>query len=216
VNVNLNLAQAYYDAAMQIAEALGRPGVSVTPMEVMRFPDVVKVERDEVNTAELGAIISEVFEAALLAFDAQREREGARLGDDIAARLDELERLAARAETRSAVTVVEYRTKLTARMQETLENTNIDEARILTEAAIFADKVAINEETVRLASHITELREMLKSAEPIGRKLDFLVQELNRETNTIGSKGNDAEMSRIVVDMKAEIEKIREQAQNLE
>ena len=216
VNVNLNLAQAYYNSAMQVADAIGGRSPIPTAVEIMKFPDVVKVERDEVNTAELGAAITEVFETALVAFDAQREREGARLGDDIPARLDELERLASRAEARSVVTVAEYRAKLTARMQEILENTALDEGRILMEAAVFADKVAINEENVRLASHIAELREMLGSAEPIGRKLDFLVQELNRETNTIGSKGNDAEMSRIVVDMKAEIEKIREQAQNIE
>jgi uncharacterized protein (TIGR00255 family) len=215
VAVNLNLAESYYDAATQIADRL-RLDRELSPIEIMKLPDVVRIERDDANTEELSAAIAAVFEDALTAFDAQREREGANLGADIAARLDEMERLTAKAAERSTVTVAEYRAKLTARMAELLENTQVEESRILTEAAIFADKVAINEETVRLGSHIAELRGMLKSAEPIGRKLDFLVQELNREANTIGSKGNDAEMSRIVVDLKAEIEKIREQAQNIE
>ncbi|MDR0906023.1 MAG: YicC family protein [Oscillospiraceae bacterium] len=215
VAINLNLAEAYYDAATQIADKL-RLSRELSPIEIMKLPDVVRIERDDGGAEELAAAITSVFEDALTAFDAQREREGANLGADIASRLDELERLTARAAERSTVTVAEYRAKLAARMAEILENTQLDESRILTEAAIFADKVAINEETVRLGSHIAELRGMLKSAEPVGRKLDFLVQELNREANTIGSKGNDAEMSRIVVDLKAEIEKIREQAQNIE
>ena len=215
VTVNETLAKAYYDAAVQVSAIMGKLP-KVTAPEIMRFPDVVRVERDEANTEELSAEITRVFEDALAVFDAQREREGARLGADLSARLDAIEQLTARAAERSPVTVAEYRAKLAARMAEVLENRNIEESRLLTEAAIFADKVAINEETVRLTSHIVELRSMLTLAEPIGRKLDFLVQELNREANTIGSKGNDAEMSRIVVDLKAEIEKIREQAQNIE
>ena len=216
VTVNLSLAEAYFEAATKLADHLKTGAAGLAPAELMRFADVVKVERDESSMEDLSAQISEVFEAALAAFDAAREREGARLGEDLSARLDEIERLTAKAAERSPVTVAEYRAKLTARMAEVLENRHVDETRLLTEAAIFADKVAINEETVRLGSHLAELRSMLGSAEPIGRKLDFLVQELNREANTIGSKGNDAEMSRIVVDLKAEIEKVREQAQNIE
>ena len=142
--------------------------------------------------------------------------EGEKLYNDISSRLDEIERLTALAEERSPVTVKAYRDKLTARMNEVLQNTDIDENRILMEAAIFADKVAVNEEIVRLRSHVSQLRDMLLSDEPVGRKLDFLIQELNREANTLGSKGNDSEMARIVIDLKAEIEKIREQVQNVQ
>ena len=215
VTVNETLAKAYYDAAVQVSAIMGKiPKVTAT--DIMRFPDVVKVERDDANTEELSAEIMRVFEDALTAFDDFRAREGERLGNDLSQRLDEILRLTALAEARSAETVPEYREKLQARMEDILQNRQLDESRILTEAAIFADKVAINEETVRLRSHVAELRSMLKSAEPIGRKLDFLVQELNRESNTVASKGNDADMARIAVDLKAEVEKIREQAQNIE
>jgi len=216
VTVNMNLVTAYLTAADEVAGVLDPDSPRPSAIEIMKFPDVVKVERDDANLEELSAQIADVFEEALVAFNAAREREGARLGEDLEARLVEIERLTAAASARNPVTVAEYRAKLAARMAEVLENTQIEESRILTEAAIFADKVEINEETVRLGSHIAELRGMLKSSEPVGRKLDFIVQELNREANTIGSKGNDAEMSRIVVDLKAEIEKIREQAQNIE
>ena len=136
--------------------------------------------------------------------------------DDILTRAAEIERLVAAAEERSPRTVAEYRERLTRRIMDVLENANIDESRILTEAAIFADKVSVAEETVRLRSHLSALRELLESSVPVGRKLDFLVQEFNREANTLGSKGNDVEMARITVDMKSEIEKIREQIQNIE
>ena len=215
VTVNEALANAYYDAAVQVSEMMGKLP-KITAYDIMRFPDVVKVERDEANTEELSAEIMRVFEAALIAFDDFRAREGQRLGNDLAQRLDEIERLTTLAEARSAETVPEYREKLHARMEDILQNRQLDESRILTEAAIFADKIAINEETVRLRSHVAELRSMLSSTEPVGRKLDFLVQELNRESNTIASKGNDADMARIAVDLKAEVEKIREQAQNIE
>jgi uncharacterized protein (TIGR00255 family) len=127
-----------------------------------------------------------------------------------------MEEFVSRVEERSPQTLAEYRARLEKKMAEVLENTQLDEARILTEAAIFADKIAVDEETVRLRSHIAQFREMLKTGGPVGRKLDFLVQEMNRETNTIGSKCNDLEISNVVVDMKAEIEKIREQIQNME
>jgi len=149
-------------------------------------------------------------------FNEMRIREGEKLGRDISARLDEIEKLTVMAEEASPKSVAEYRKKLEARMNEILQTSNIDEARLLTEAAIFADRVSISEETVRLHSHISQLRELISSDEPVGRKIDFLLQEFNREANTIGSKGNDAQMSKIIVDLKAEIEKIREQAQNIE
>ena len=145
-----------------------------------------------------------------------REKEGQKLAEDISGRLDTIEALTAAVEERSPQTVAEYREKLLARMQEVLGSTTIDESRILTEAAIFADKVAVDEETVRLRSHLAQLREMLGSGEPVGRKLDFLIQEVNRESNTIGSKCSDVAITRKVVALKAEVEKIREQVQNIE
>ena len=145
-----------------------------------------------------------------------REREGEKLKADLLGKLDRIEELTGQVERRSPVTVAEYREKLEKRMAEVLADKQIDESRILTEAAIFADKVAVDEETVRLRSHLEQFRGMLASGGPVGRKLDFLIQEMNRETNTIGSKGNDLELARCVVEMKAEIEKVREQVQNLE
>ena len=145
-----------------------------------------------------------------------RETEGQKLVEDILGRLDTIETITARVEERSPQTVAEYRQKLLARMDEVLQSTTIDEGRILTEAAIFADKVAVDEETVRLRSHLAQLREMLGGNAPVGRKLDFLIQEVNREANTIGSKCTDLQIARDVVELKAEIEKIREQVQNIE
>ena len=145
-----------------------------------------------------------------------RETEGRRLAEDIYGRLDTIEALTKRVEERSPQTVAEYREKLLERMREALQSATIDESRILTEAAIFADKVAVDEETVRLRSHLGQLREMLESDTPVGRKMDFLIQEVNREANTVGSKCSDLQIARDVVDLKAEIEKIREQVQNIE
>ena len=157
-----------------------------------------------------------IVDRALADFDRMRTREGERLKEDILARAAAIEEKVALVEERSPQTVAEYRAKLEARMQEVLSNTQIDPARILTEAAIFADKVAVDEETVRLRSHIGQLRAMLDQGGATGRKLDFLIQEFNREANTIGSKCSDLEIARHVVDIKAEIEKIREQVQNIE
>ena len=145
-----------------------------------------------------------------------RESEGQKLAEDIQRRLDTIAAITRLIEERSPQTVAEYRQKLLARMQEALQSASIDESRILTEAAIFADKVAVDEETVRLRSHLSQLREMLQSGVPVGRKLDFLIQEINRESNTIGSKCSDLQIARDVVELKAEIEKIREQVQNIE
>jgi uncharacterized protein (TIGR00255 family) len=188
----------------------------INASELTRYPDVIQIEKTEADTDVLSSDVREVLEAALKDFDAMRTREGAHLAADIEERLTLIEALVKRVDEISPRTVAEYRTKLEARMTEVLQGKEIDASRILTEAAIFADRIAVSEETVRLTSHIGQLRSMLKSREPVGRKLDFLIQELNREANTIGSKGNDAEMARVVVDLKAEIEKIREQAQNIE
>jgi len=215
VKINHPLAKAYVSALQTIAWENELSG-EIRVTDLTRFPDILQAEKREVDAEALCADIGEVLKAALSDFNEMRVREGEKLSGDISARLDEIERLTALAEVVSPGSVEEYRQKLEARMCEVLQSANIDEARLLTEAAIFADRVAINEETVRLHSHISQLRELISSDEPVGRKIDFLIQEFNREANTIGSKGNDARISKIVVDMKAEIEKIREQAQNIE
>jgi len=155
-------------------------------------------------------------EAALRDFDEMRIREGAKLEADISGRLDTIEKFVSFIEERSPQTVADYRERLSKKMQEVLESSQIDENRILMEAAIYADHIAVDEETVRLRSHISQMRSMLAGKSPVGRKLDFIVQELNRETNTIGSKCNDGEVTKVVLEMKSEIEKIREQVQNIE
>jgi uncharacterized protein (TIGR00255 family) len=215
ISINKPLADAYMSALKALSDEYGLNG-SISVTELTRFPDILQMEKSETDTDQLTADLCAVLEEALRGFDEMRYREGAKLADDISSRLDEIERLTALVEELSPKSVSEYRAKLEARMAEVLSNTEIDEARILIEAAIFADRVAVNEETVRLKSHVGQLRIMLKSRDAVGRKLDFLIQELNREANTIGSKGNDVAMARTVVDLKAEIEKIREQAQNIE
>jgi len=215
IKVNRTLAQAYLSALAALSDEFGLDD-TVSAIELTRFPDILQAEKREADAEQLCADICAVLEKALVDFNSMRVREGEKLKDDISKRLAEIERLTGITEEISPRSVAEYRKKLEARMQEVLQTANIDEQRILMEAAIFADRVSISEEAVRLRSHITQLRDMLKSVEPIGRKIDFLVQELNREANTIGSKGNDPEMARAVIDMKAEIEKIREQAQNVE
>ena len=215
IKINQPLVKAYVTALRTIAWD-NELSSDIRVADLTRFPDILQAEKREVDTEALCLDISAVLKNALSDLDAMRIREGEKLLSDMSERLDEIERLTALATEQSPKSVEEYRKKLEARMTEILQTTNIDEARILTEAALFADRVAISEETVRLRSHISQLREMLKSKEPVGRKIDFLVQEFNREANTIGAKGNDTEMSKIIVDLKAEIEKIREQAQNIE
>ncbi len=215
IRINEPLAGAYVEAFQHLFDKYGVTN-DLTASSLARFSDVLVVEKKETDTDQLTKDICVVLAQALDSFDSMRVAEGARLRDDILSRADEIERLTALAEARSPQTVAEYRARLEQRMREVLESTTIDEARILTEAAIFADRVAVNEEIVRLKSHLVQLRTFMESTEPIGRKLDFLVQEFNREANTLGSKGNDLEMARIVVDLKAEIEKIREQIQNIE
>ena len=164
----------------------------------------------------VSADLCEVLDEALVSYNAMRAVEGKKLAEDILNRLVTIENYTAQVEQRSPETVREYREKLTARMQEILQSTTIDPQRILTEAAIYADKVAVDEETVRLRSHVAQLRTMVESDEPMGRKMDFLIQEVNRESNTIGSKCNDVDIARVVVGLKAEVEKMREQVQNVE
>ena len=215
VAVNEGLAKGYYEALQKINSLLSLTG-EVSAAIVAKFPDVLTVTKAEEDLESIGADICAVLDEALKNYNAMRATEGEKLADDIGGRLDTIEALTGKVEQRSPETVREYREKLTARMQEVLQSTTIDEARILTEAAIYADKIAVDEETVRLRSHVAQLRDMLKSNDPMGRKMDFLIQEVNRESNTIGSKCNDLDIARDVVALKAEVEKIREQVQNIE
>ena len=215
VEVNRPVTDAYVTAMRSLSETYGIP-LALTAMDLARFQDVLSVRKKETDTDSLSAELCRIMEEAMVSYDLMRRTEGRKLHDDIALRLTEIERLTDLAEARSPETVKAYREKLLARMREVLESTDIEESRILTEAAIFADRVAVNEEIVRLRSHVDQLRSMLDGEGPVGRKMDFLVQEMNREANTLGSKGNDGEIARIVIDMKAEIEKIREQIQNIE
>ncbi len=215
VSVNQPLADGYYAALTQLAERYGlSKDISVSLLS--RFPDVLLAEKAEEDVEQRAQDICSVLDRALDDFDQMRTREGARLEADVLSRAARIEELVGKVEERSPQTVAEYRAKLEARMNEVLSNTQLDPARILTEAAIFADKVAVDEETVRLRSHIGQLRHMLEQGGVTGRKLDFLIQEFNREANTIGSKCSDIDIARHVVDIKAEIEKIREQVQNIE
>ena len=215
VSVNWPVADGYYQALKQLSEDYGLSGeISVSLLS--RFPEVLLAEKAEEDVEQMARDICSVLDRALADFDQMRTREGERLKEDILSRAATIEEKVTLVEQRSPQTVAEYRAKLEARMNEVLSNTQLDPARILTEAAIFADKVAVDEETVRLRSHIGQLREMLSKGGATGRKLDFLIQEFNREANTIGSKCSDIEISAQVVDIKAEIEKIREQVQNIE
>ena len=215
VSLNKPVADGYYAALKELAQTYHlSDDISVSLLS--RFPEVLVAEKAEDDVEQIAKDICSVLDRALLDFDQMRTKEGGRLKDDILSRAATIENKVALVEQRSPETVSEYRTRLENRMNEVLSNTQIDPARILTEAAIFADKVAVDEETVRLHSHISQLREMLEKGGAIGRKLDFLIQEFNREANTIGSKCSDIEIARHVVDVKAEIEKIREQVQNLE
>ena len=216
VTVNEPLARAYLNALQRLYEMGDCVKREYYVTDLARFPDVLTVEKVPEDTETISAQLLEVLDFALADFNAMREREGARLAEDILSRAETIEKLTALVEERSPQTVAEYRFRLESKMAEVLMNTQIDEARILTEAALFADKVAVDEETVRLHSHLDQLREMLTKGGAVGRKLDFLIQEFNREANTIGSKCNDIEIARHVVDIKAEIEKIREQVQNIE
>ena len=215
ITVNDNLAMEYANALKHISQLCGVAD-DVTATAVGRMPEVLSVEKKEADKEKLAQGIAEVMERAMCEFDSMRQREGEKLKEDILSRVDTIEQMVSFVEKRSPETVAEYRARLEQRMREVLDTVAVDDARLLTEAAIFADKVAVDEETVRLRSHFAQMRDMLSGASPVGRKLDFLIQEFNRETNTIGSKCNDKEITKTVVDIKAEIEKIREQIQNIE
>ena len=215
VSVNEALARGYYEALTRLKESFGLEG-AITPDMLAKFPDVLSVTKAEEDVEAIAADICAVLDDALAAYNAMRAVEGEKLAADVAGRITTIEAVVGKVEERSPQTVAAYRQRLEAKMQEVLQSTTIDESRILTEAAIFADKIAVDEETVRLRSHIAQLQAMLVSGEPVGRKLDFLIQEVNRECNTIGSKCNDLTIAQDVVNMKAEVEKIREQVQNME
>lgn len=218
VTVNEELAKGYIDALWRLYELGNGENVKkdYSAMDLARFPDVLMVEKQEEDLDSVKAQLLDVLDRAVEDFNDMRAREGQKLAEDILSRANTIESLTAIVEAQSPKTVSEYRAKLEAKMQEVLQNVQIDQNRLLTEAAIFADKVAVDEETVRLHSHLSQLREMLSQGGAVGRKLDFLIQEFNREANTIGSKCSDIEITKTVVDIKAEIEKIREQIQNIE
>ncbi len=215
IQLNRPVLEGYLNAMRTIADEYGvRDDVSVCALS--RMPEVFSVEKQQQDEEEVVKALLSVTDQALANYNAMREKEGQALAEDLRTRAAVILGLVEKVEARSPITLAEYRARLTSRMQEVLAGTQIDEARILTEAAIYADKIAVDEETVRLRSHLNQMNAMLDSGGAIGRKLDFLMQEMNREANTIGSKGNDLEQARNVVEIKAELEKIREQMQNIE
>ena len=215
VSVNWQLAEGYRAALNAMAERMDLKN-DVTVGMLARFPDVLLQTAAPTDEEELWQDVQSVAEQAIASFVSMRATEGEKLKEDVSGRLDTIETLVAQIEQDSAGRVQAYTDKLYTRLQELLGDRSIEEARLVTEAAIFADKTAIDEETVRLHSHVAQYREILELNEPIGRKLDFLTQELNRESNTIGSKCQDVAITRLVVELKSEIEKIREQIQNIE
>ncbi len=215
VTANLPVATAYYEAIADIATALMIEN-DTTAATLARFTDVFTVTRCEADETELTEDVLAVAAAALARYDQMREAEGQKLKEDVLVRLLAVEQMLAEVEKGSAGRVQRYRERLLERLNEVLETSGVEENRILAEAAIFADRTAVDEETVRLHSHLKQYREILEQPGAVGRKLDFLTQELNREVNTIGSKCQEVDITRLVVEMKSEIEKIREQIQNIE
>lgn len=215
VKLDRELAKAYAAALDELSQ-LCVPGQKPDLALLARLPDVLRVEKAETDLEQSWDILQGLVETALEKLDDQRAQEGRRLQADILERLARVEALVSAVEKRAPDLQAEYRGKLLERMQNLLAGAEIDQTRILTEAALFADRSSIAEELVRLSSHIVACRQAMETESPVGRKLDFLVQELFRETNTIGSKANDYETSRLVVEIKTELEKIREQVQNIE
>ena len=212
---NEPLLRAYIDTLNALAVRYDLKN-DMSLMSLMRFPDILSVEKAEADQDKIRAGLIELTQQALADYDQMREREGEKLRADVAEKLARIESLVTRVETAAPETAAAYEARLRQKLETVLAATDIDEARIIAEAAIFADHVAVDEETVRLRSHIAQLRQMLESGSPVGRKADFLIQEFNREANTIGSKCQNADIAKVVVDLKSEIEKIREQIQNIE
>lgn len=215
IEINKAVAKGYVDALRSVGEELGLED-DLTLSQLVRLPDVFTVRKAPDDEELIWNSVRTVADEAVSRFIAMRETEGLKMKEDVLERADIIERLVDEVERLSPISAENYRNKLYARLCEVLADKNIDEQRLVTEAAIFADKTAVAEETVRLKSHIRQLRDMLSLNEPVGRKLDFLIQEFNREANTIGSKAQDIAVTKIVVDLKSEIEKIREQIQNIE
>ncbi|MBP3696595.1 MAG: YicC family protein [Clostridia bacterium] len=215
ISVNHPLVKGYLDAYKEISETYGLEN-NIKVSDISRVSDIFSIRKQAADEDKIWAAVQTVAQEALNGFVAMREREGARLKDDVLSRLEIILENVAYIEERSPETVKEYNEKLLGRLRELLADAHIEEQRILTEAAIFADKIAVAEETVRLRSHISQMRSFLEADDAVGKKMDFLIQEFNREANTIGSKAQDVEIARRVVAIKSEIEKIREQIQNIE
>lgn len=215
VNVNETLAAGYVKALKELSERFGLKD-DISAVTLSRYPDVITLHKASEDEERIWNAVKTVAETAVSKFIEMRETEGSKLRGDILSRADYIIECVEFIEGRSPETVREYNEKLKQRMKELLGDAAVDEQRLLNEAAIYADKIAVDEETVRLRSHISQLREFMNSSEAIGRKLDFLVQEINREANTIGSKAQDVDIAKKVIAIKAEVEKIREQVQNIE
>lgn len=215
VSLNVPLAQAYRNALEEMNAKLGLYD-DVTLMHLVKFPDVFNIQKVHEDNEAVTELVKSVAEEAAEAFKTMRLKEGEKLYEDMSSGIDTLEEYTLCVEKRAPGIVEDYKKRLYEKISDILESVPVDEARLLNEVAFFADKVDVNEEIVRLKSHIAQMRELLCSDEPVGRKLDFIIQETNRETNTIGSKCNDLETSKLIIDMKACIEKLREQVQNIE
>ena len=215
IEVNKSVAKGYVDALRSANEELGLTD-DLTLSKLIRLPDIFSVRKTAEDEEVIWNDVKTVADKASDCFIKMRETEGEKMKEDVLERADAIEEMVFEIERLSPISAESYRNKLYARLCEVLADKNIDEQRIVTEAAIFADKTAVAEETVRLKSHLKQLNDMLSLSEPVGRKLDFLIQEFNREANTIGSKAQDIAITKLVVDLKSEIEKIREQIQNIE
>ena len=215
IEVNSAMARGYLSALRSINEELGLRD-DITLSQLSRFPDIFNVQKTVEDEAEIWAAVETVAKEALDKFVEMREKEGEKLKNDLLGKLLLVEEMLAKVEEFSPLMTENYRARLYAKLCDVLSDTSIDENRILMEAAIYSERVAVDEETVRLHSHIEQFRELVEADGQIGRKLDFLVQEMNREVNTIGSKAQSIDMTKLVVNLKSEIEKIREQIQNIE
>ena len=215
VEINHSLASGYIKALSELSERYGLEN-DTTVTSVAKYHDIFSIHKEEADEERIWQAVKTVLDKAIVSFVSMREAEGEKLKNDILSRCDTILEKVAFIEERSPETVKEYNEKLLERMKNVLGDVHVDEQRLLTEAAIYADKIAVAEETVRLRSHVSQMHEFMKSEAAIGKKMDFLIQEFNREANTIGSKAQDVEIAKRVIDIKAEIEKIREQVQNIE
>ena len=215
ISINKAVAEGYINALRSVSGELGLRDDLVLS-KLIKLPEIFVVQKSPDNQEQIWNDVSEVATEALQKFVEMRQTEGEKLREDIISKAGYILEMVSKVEELSPLTVENYRRKLYQKISEVLEGKDIDEQRIITESAIFAEKIAVDEETVRLRSHVSQLKDIFSSDDPVGRKLDFIVQEMNREVNTIGSKAQDLNITKIVVDMKAEIEKIREQIQNIE